>query len=227
MITELYQYPTLTRKEKEGVRHYCLPSGDLVPSVTTILGATKAEESKQALNNWRNRVGHKNAAEITTEAAGRGTRMHAYLEHWVKTNELKTPGSNPYAQQSNKMASVIISKGLQHATEFWGTEASLYFPGIYAGTTDLVGCWKGQPAILDFKQTNKPKKTEWIEDYFYQLAAYAAAHNEVYGTNIRTGVILMCSKEYEYQEWVIEGNEFDSWTDRWWRKLEAYYLLNT
>jgi hypothetical protein len=98
---------------------------------------------------------------------------------------------------------------------------------LYAGTTDVVGCWKGQPAILDFKQTNKPKTTDRIEDYFYQLVSYAACHNEMFGTNIRTGVILMCSANYEYQEWTISGAEFDRWTNAWWHKLERYYLLNT
>jgi len=227
MITQRYLYPELERVPINGVRHYATPFNQLVPSVTTILSATKSKESSQALENWRQAVGHKRADEVTHEAGARGTRMHAYLEHWVKTDEIKTPGSNPYAKQSNQMARVIIEKGLVNATEFWGTEVGLYFPGLYAGTTDLVGCWKGAPAILDFKQTNKPKTTERIEDYFYQLAAYANAHNEMFGTNIRTGVILMCSKDYEYQQWVIEGTEFDRWSNAWWHKLEHYYLLNT
>ena len=227
MITPRYLYPELERVPVNGVRHYATPSGQLVPSVTTILSATADAEASEALENWRNAVGHKRAAEVTTEAGNRGTRMHAYLEHWVKTGELKVPGSNPYAKQSNKMAQIIIEQGLQHATEFWGSETALYFHGLYAGTTDLVGCWRGKPAIMDFKQSNKPKTTERVEGYFYQLAAYANAHNEMFGTDIRTGVILMCSKDYEYQQWVIEGDEFDHWSNLWWHKLEHYYLLNT
>jgi genome maintenance exonuclease 1 len=121
------------------------------------------------------------------------------------------------------MAHTIISKGLSNCPEFWGTEVSLYFPKIYAGTTDLVGLHNSDEAILDFKQTNKPKKREWIEDYFLQLTAYANAHNEVYGTKIRKGVILMCSADNQYQEFIVEGNEFDEWSDRWWKRVEEYY----
>ena len=194
-----------------------------MPSVTTILDATKSEESKQALNNWRKRVGVQKAQEITTEAAGRGTRMHKWLEDYIKTDQLGTPGSNPYSVQSHKMAENIIYQGLSKCNEYWGTEVSLYFPQIYAGTTDLVGVHDGDEAIMDHKQTNKPKKREWIDDYFIQTAAYANAHNEVWGTKIRKGVIFMCSADFIYQEFIVEGAEFDKYTDLWFRKLEEYY----
>ena len=204
-------------------RKYVAPDGDKLPSVTTILDATKPIEAKKALIEWRRRVGEQKANEITAEAAGRGTRMHKYLENYVLKGETGEPGSNPYSKQSHTMAHTIISQGLSNCPEFWGTEVSLYFPKIYAGTTDLVGLHNGDEAIMDHKQTNKPKKREWIEDYFLQLTAYANAHNEVYGTKIRKGVIFMCSKNNEYQEFIVEGNEFDEWSDRWWRRVEEYY----
>jgi len=204
-------------------RKYVAPDGEKLPSVTTILDATKPIEAKKALIEWRRRVGEQKAKEITAEAAGRGTRMHKYLENYVLKGETGEPGSNPYSKQSHQMAHTIISQGLSNCPEFWGTEVSLYFPKIYAGTTDLVGVHLGDEAILDFKQTNKPKKREWIEDYFLQLTAYANAHNEVYGTKIRKGVILMCSADNQYQEFIVEGNEFDEWSDRWWKRVEEYY----
>jgi genome maintenance exonuclease 1 len=204
-------------------RKYVAPDGNKLPSVTTILDATKTLEAKKALIDWRRRVGEQKAKEITAEAAGRGTRMHKWLENYVLTGETGEPGSNPYSKQSHQMAHTIISQGLSNCPEFWGTEVSLYFPKVYAGTTDLVGLHAGDEAILDFKQTNKPKKREWIEDYFLQLTAYANAHNEVYGTKIRKGVILMCSAANEYQEFIVEGNEFDHWSDRWWKRVEEYY----
>ena len=204
-------------------RKYVAPDGEKLPSVTTILDATKPIEAKKALIEWRRRVGEQKAKEITAEAAGRGTRMHKYLENYVLKGETGEPGSNPYSKQSHTMAHTIISQGLSNCPEFWGTEVSLYFPKIYAGTTDLVGLHNSDEAILDFKQTNKPKKREWIEDYFLQLTAYANAHNEVYGTKIRKGVILMCSADNQYQEFIVEGNEFDEWSDRWWKRVEEYY----
>lgn len=218
-----FNYVSINRETINGQRKYATPDGEKLPSVTTILDATKSEESKKALQEWRNRVGHKKAQEITTEAAGRGTRMHKWIEDYIKTGKIGEPGSNPYSIQSHKMAESIIQQGLSKCNEFWGTEVSLYYPKIYAGTTDLVGVHDGSEAIMDHKQTNKLKKREWIDDYFVQLAAYANAHNEVYGTKIRKGVIFMCSADNIYQEFIIEGNEFDSWSDRWFKRLEQYY----
>jgi genome maintenance exonuclease 1 len=218
-----YNYVPLSRVEVDGKRRYATPDGEKLPSVTTILDATKSEESKKALQEWRNRVGAKKAQEITTEAAGRGTRMHKWLENYIKTGSTGDPGSNPYSIQSHKMAHSIIYQGLSKCNEFWGTEVPLYFPKIYAGTTDLCGVHEGNEAIMDFKQTNKLKKKEWIEDYFVQLLFYGTAHNEVHGTKIRKGVILMCSADNIYQEFIVEGSDWDFYETKMWKRLEDYY----
>jgi len=234
MITKRFDYAPLARVNEQGSRLYITPDHARLPSVTTILDRTKPAEKRIALENWRRRVGPDTAQQITTEAANRGTRMHTYLEHYVINSVQKDRGTNPFGWASHAMAEVVIAQGLGRVDEFWGTEVPLYFPRIYAGTTDCVGVHEGQEAILDFKQTNRPKRTEWIEDYFLQLAAYAEAHNEVYGTRIRRGVILMCAKpdvddqgnvitEPQYQEWIIEGAEFDQWCQRWWIRVEQYY----
>jgi genome maintenance exonuclease 1 len=235
MYNPKYNYHELSRTSEEGKRLYLTPDGQKVPSVTTILDKTKPEEKKAALEQWRRNVGHVKAQQITTEAANRGTRMHTYLEHYVKNNELKDKGSNPFGWASHAMAQTVIEDGLKNVDEFWGVEIPLYFPKLYAGTTDCVGIHAGDESILDFKQTNKPKKREWIEDYFLQLVAYSLAHNEVYGTNIRKGVILMSVKppvdadgrpmaRPEYQEFILESKDFDYWADQWWKRLEQYYL---
>ena len=236
MITPRYNYTPLDRATIEGKRHYCLPDGTKVPSVTTILDRTKPEEKRLALANWKKRVGETKAQEIVTEAANRGTRMHSYLEHYVLTEEMKPLPGNPFAHPSWFMAAQVILEGLANVDEYWGTEVPVYYSGLYAGTTDLVGVWKGRPAIMDFKQTNKPKKLEWIEDYFLQLAAYAAAHNDMHGTNIKDGVILMCvqPKQLEdgtydtpqYQEFEVTEAEFAHWNDQWLRRVEMYYSAN-
>jgi len=132
------------------------------------------------------------------------------------------------------MAAEVILKGLQpNINEYWGCEVPLYYSGLYAGTTDLIGIWRGQPAIMDFKQTNKPKRREWIDDYFLQLAAYAAAHNEMHKTNIQTGVILMaCQPKLledgtystpEYLEFEVLEDEFAHWSNKWMKRVELYY----
>jgi genome maintenance exonuclease 1 len=227
VITNKFEYKPMVRATKDGKRVYLTPEGESLVSVTTILDKTKPEEKRQALANWRRRVGEQQAQQITTEAAGRGTRMHKWLETYVKDGDLGLPGSNPYSQQSHSMANVIIFEGLgKNVSEYWGVEVPVYYSGLYAGTTDCIGVWKGKPAILDFKQTNKPKKKEWIDDYFIQLAAYALAHNNTYGTDIKQGVILMCSAENQYQEFEITEQEFEHWSNEWIKRVELYYLSN-
>lgn len=226
LLISKYTYTKLTRDESSGKRLYATPDGSKVPSVTTILDKTKPTEAREALARWKKSVGEVKAQEIVTEAAGRGTRMHKYLEDYVKGEPLRESVTNPYAQQSLDMAKIVINKGFPKITEVWGSEVPLYFPGLYAGTTDCCGIHNGDESILDFKQTNKPKKLEWIGDYFLQLTAYALAHNEVHGTNIRKGVILMCSKDYEYQEFTLEPKDFDYWTEEWCKRVEQYYKQN-
>ena len=235
MYNPKFNYHELSRTTEEGRRLYSTPDGSRVPSVTTILEKTKPEEKKQALNEWRKRVGVENAQKITTEAANRGTRMHTYLEDYIKQGQLKDRGSNPFGWASHAMAQTVIEDGLVNVNEIWGVEIPLYFPKLYAGTTDGCGLHLNEESILDYKQTNKPKKQEWITDYYLQLVAYALAHNEVYGTNIRKGVVLMCVKpdtdsmgnlltQPVYQEFILKPEDFDYWADQWWRRLELYYL---
>jgi len=234
MYIPKFQYESLTRENVNGSRQYNTPDKSKVPSVTTILSATEPKEKKQALNEWRKRVGTEKAQKITTEAANRGTKMHTYLENFVKNGSLSEQPKNPFHRSSHAMADSVIKQGLINCDEYWGVEVSLYFPKIYAGTTDCVGRHLTNESIIDFKQSNKPKKREWIDDYFIQLCAYAEAHNEIHNTNIKKGVIMMCVKPDEdeqglmvgipiYQEFILEGNEFEHFRSLWWKRVEEYY----
>ena len=237
LLIERYNYTPINRQSVEGKRLYALPDGTKVPSVTTILDKTKSQEKIDALNNWKKRVGEAKAQEIVTEASGRGTRMHKFLEDYVKSGVVNEPGTNPYSKQSHIMAKHVIDKGLVNVNEIWGVEVPLYYPGLYAGTTDGCGLHLNDQSILDYKQTNKPKREEWIEDYYLQLTAYALAHNEVYGTNIRNGVVLMCVspkmneklevvEEPVYQEFILKPEDFSYWEGKWWDRVEQYYSKN-
>jgi genome maintenance exonuclease 1 len=178
-----------------------------------------------ALNEWKKRVGEQKAKEITTEAAGVGTAMHSNLERFIAGLQ-RQPGNAPVHVQANKMADVIIDNGLKHVNEVWAMEQSLYFPGLYSGTTDLVAVFKDNPSVCDYKQTNKPKKEEWVEDYKIQLVAYILAHNEVYKTDIREGHVFMCSRAFEYQQFDLWPTDFNKYQDMWLNKVEEYYNAN-
>jgi len=200
-------------------RVYQTPDGERLPSVTTILSATK---DMTHLNEWKKRVGVEKAQQITTEAAGVGTAMHGNLERFLAGMQ-RQPGNNPVHVQANKMADKIIAHGLSNVNEVWAMEQSLYFPGLYSGTTDLVGVYNKNPAVMDYKQTNKPKKEEWVEDYKIQLIAYILAHNEVYGTDIKEGHVFMCSRDLQYQQFDLWPKDFNEYQDKWLNKVEEYY----
>ena len=212
--------PKTVRESVEGIRHYDVGKEKL-PSVTTILKATESEEKRQSLANWAARIVESAAEKIKDESAARGTAMHKILEKYILEQgylDLTNVG-----KQAHNMALQVIQKGLCNVSEYYGTECTLYYPGLYAGQTDLVGVHKGQYAIMDFKQTNKPKKREWIEDYCLQLAAYAMAHNFIYKTQITKGIVMMCSKDNYYQEFIVEGEEFKKHAHNFLRRVDEYY----
>jgi len=219
-----YIYPPSMREVIEGKRHYAIKSEKL-PSVTAILSATQDPEKAASLQNWRERVGESTALMIVEEAAARGTAMHKILERYI--DESGYLDLTQVGQQAHNMAVRVIEQGLCNVTEYYGLECTLYYPGLYAGATDLVGVHKGDDAIIDFKQTNKPKKREWIEDYCTQLAAYAMAHNYMHKTSINKGVVMMCSKDNYYQEFIIEGEEFKKYTYKWLERVSKYYEQRT
>ena len=220
-FNKLYDYPRSMRTLVGGKRHYDIREEKL-PSVTTILSACQSEEKRASLEAWRQRLGPKTADIARDLAAERGTAMHRYLEAHIDGSGHKdlTPlGVNRQRLWHNK----IIESGLRDLEEVWGQEVTLYYPGLYAGATDVVGIYNGQPAIIDFKQSNKPKRREWIEDYFEQLGAYCMAHNYVYGTKIQSGVILMCTKDFLFQKFEVSGREFVRYQHAFLKKVDQYH----
>ena len=215
-----FEYPNTVREMVEGQRHYNI-NNEKLPTVTTILGKTQTAEKQQGLANWRARVGEEQATRTMDQAAARGSAMHAILEHHILgKNRLDMTDTG---QEAHKMADVVIDKGLCNVDEIWGSEVALYYPELFAGATDLVGVYKKADSIMDFKQTNKPKRREWVEDYMLQLAAYTMAHNYVYDTKIQQGVILMCSKDGYFQEFIVSGKEFQKNQHEWLKRLDLYY----
>ena len=220
-LNKKFIYPTSSRSLIKDERHYDINATKL-PSVTTILQATQSEEKRLALAAWKTKIGAVEADKVKNDAATRGTAMHTHLEKFLLGEgylDLTTEG-----QASRTMAQEIIEKGLKNRlSEFFGLEVTLYYPDLYAGATDVVGVYDGAEAIVDFKQSNKPKRREWIEDYKLQLAAYALAHNEVYGTNIMKGVNLICTKDNLYQEFIFDGEEFKQAKYEFLRRVDQYY----
>ena len=217
---KLYKYPSSTRSLVEGQRHYDV-SNEKLPSVTTILAATQSDEKKESIARWKAKVGENEAERVRDQAASRGSNMHLHLERYILGTGHKDLTDE--GQVAGDMAQVIIDKGLCDVSEIWGSEVTLYYPGLYAGATDLVGIYDYEDSIIDFKQSNRPKRREWIDDYFMQLGAYAMAHNYVYGSEITQGVILMCTPDNYFQRFQIKGKEFIKYQHRFLEKVDKFY----
>jgi len=213
-------YPKSVRSLINDERHYDVGSEKL-PSVTTILAATQSDEKRESLAKWKEKVGDFKADEIKNQAAKRGTLMHSYLEHHINGGGLLDLSGE--GREAESMAKTIIEKGLGDLEEIWGSEVILHYPGLYAGATDLCGIYQGRDSIVDFKQSNKPKKDEWIEDYKLQLAGYATAHDCIYNTKIEQGVILMVTPQNFFQRFIINGSQFREYKWKWLEKVDQYY----
>jgi len=217
---KLYHYPPSTRSTTDGLRTYDV-GNEKLPSVTTILGKTKSPEAQESIARWQAKVGMEQATRIKEQAASRGTNVHMHLEKYILgEGHLDL---TPEGKTAKAMSDTIISKGFNDLQEIWGSEVVIHYPGLYAGATDLVGVYDYEDSIIDFKQSNKPKRKEWIEDYFLQLGAYAMAHNYVYRTQITQGVILMCTPDNYFQKFQVKGKEFIKYQHQFLERVSKYY----
>ena len=217
---KLYKYPKSKREILKGDRHYDVDDKKL-PSVTTILQKTQDPEKTESLARWTSKVGEAAAKRVVEQAAKRGTAMHSYLETYLQGGKLLD--LRDVGREASGMAQTIIDKGFGDLEEVWGSEVTLYYPNLYAGATDLCGIYQGRESIIDFKQTNKPKRVEWIDDYKLQIIAYAMAHNCVYNTDIDQGVILMTTPDNFFQKFTINGAEFREFKWKWLQRVDQYY----
>ena len=219
-----FNYPKSSRSIEDGLRKY-LFGDEKLPSVTSILSQTKSEEEKAALANWKERVGRKEANKIKIEASKRGTSMHTYIEDFLRgrINESFFDSN----QQYKNMAKEIIEKGIiGRVEEIYGMEETLFYPHRYAGTADLLAYYEGKEVCIDFKQANKPKKIDYIQDYFLQLGAYTLAHDVVHGTKMKAGIILLCTVDNLFQEFKIEGAELEMYQNLFLGRVKKFYEIN-
>ena len=219
-----FSYPKSIRSIEDGLRKY-LMGDEKLPSVTSILQATKSEEDKASLENWKQRVGYTQANKIKNEASNRGTSMHSYIEDFLRgrINESFFESNEQY----KNMAKEIIEKGINgRLEEIYGMEETLYYPERYAGTADIIAVFECKDVGIDFKQSNKPKKIDYIQDYFLQLGAYTLAHDVVHGTKMKAGIILLCTKDILFQEFKIEGAELEMYQNLFLGRVKKFYEMN-
>jgi len=216
-LNSKFTYTTATSVTDHGARTYDV-KGTRLPSVTTILARTK---DQSFLNKWKARVGEAEAERIKNLSSRRGTSMHKFLESYI--TGIGYDDLTELGQAAKPMANKVIEMGLTPVEEYYGSEVTLYYPGLYAGSTDLVCLHNGLETIADFKQSNKPKREDWIEDYYLQIAAYCMAHDYVHGSNIRQGIIMVCTPDLYFQEFRFQDAELRRWKHKWLKRLDEYY----
>ena len=214
---ERYNYVRVPRSDDEGNRTYDVQGGKL-PSVTTILSRTK---DQGYLKKWKAKVGEDKAEIIKNISSKRGTSMHKYIEAFILGRGYEDMTS--LGQQAKTMAHKVIEMGLTPVEEYYGSEVTLYYPGLYAGSTDLVCVHNEMDTIIDFKQSNSPKRKEWIEDYYMQIAAYAMAHDYIHGSKIQQGIIMVCTPDLYMQEFRFQGIELRQWKHKFLARLNQFY----
>ena len=215
-LRKKYRYQKLVRNDGPEGRTY---GDEKLPSVTRILDSTR---DRAKIDEWVQRVGKEEAERIKTTAATTGTHMHNVIERMVAGKSLPRP-TNWLMVKGYEMGYRLVMEQFSSVDEIWGSEITLYFPQRYAGTTDMVGVYKGKSAIIDFKQSNKPKRHEWITDYFHQLSAYALAHDALFGTNIEMGVIMVALQTGGTQVFTTTGHEFNTFKIGWIERVEKYH----
>ena len=217
--SDKYKYVSGQMYEHHGSRTYDF-GGMRLPSVTTILGLTK---DQSFLRDWKEKVGYEKAEKIKNYSSRRGTSVHKFLESHI--TGVGYDDLSPIGAEAKPMAQKIVEIGLTPVEEYYGSEVGLYYPGLYAGSTDLICLHNGEEAIVDFKQANKPKKEEWVEDYKLQIAAYAMAHDYVHHSKIKKGVIMMCTPDLYYQEFIVNGAELRRYKHEFLKRLDMYHDL--
>ena len=215
-----YTYIRGTRSEAQGSRTYDL-EGQKLPSVTTILAQTK---DQTYLDKWKAKVGYEEAERIKNLSSKRGTSMHKFIEKYITGDGYDD--LTEIGVQAKPMAQKIIDIGLAPITNYYGSEVTLHYPGLYAGSTDLVCDYNGKETIVDFKQSNRPKRKEWIGDYYTQIAAYAMAHDQMHGSNIEQGIIMVCTPDLLFQEFRFEGDKMREYRYEFLRRLSQFYGRN-
>jgi ATP-dependent exoDNAse (exonuclease V) beta subunit len=220
--TRQFDYPSSTRQTLDGKRVYNI-NGEALPSVTTILQATETEEKKKILEQWKQRVGAENADRIRDQAANRGSVLHRIVENYI--TDTKHLDLTDLGQEAHKMANILIQSAIdERLSEVWGVEPYLAYQGLFAGQTDLIGIHDGKITVCDHKNSNKPKKKEWLHDsYRIQLAAYALAFEDMFGEHIPRGVNFIITKDLYYQEFSWEGEEFKRAKYDWLKRVDQYY----
>ena len=217
--SDRYNYVRVPRSDDEGKRTYDV-GGTKLPSVTTILSRTK---DQGFIRRWKAKVGEAQAEAIKNLSSKRGTSMHKFIEAFILGKGYEDLTS--LGQQAKTMAEKVIEKGLTPIDEYYGSEVTLYYPGLYAGTTDLICKHNDMDTIVDFKQSNSPKRKEWVDDYYMQIAAYAMAHDQIYGSNIEQGIIMVCTPDLYLQEFSFQDEELRQWKHKFLKRLDEYHEI--
>jgi genome maintenance exonuclease 1 len=209
---EKYNYPVYHVNKINNIRFYSVSENLNVPSVTSILRLTNPKQPINFNLNYK------------TDSMEIGNYMHKYLEHYVSRDDSFHSDTKNYVI-AKKLAQIIIDNFIDNLDEAWGTEVSVLYKNLYAGTIDLIGKKDERLSVIDYKSSYRKKTKEEMEEYFLQLAAYAIAHDWQYKTNIDSLIVFLAIRNGEFEKTVISGQELDSYKEKWFERLDVFSKL--
>lgn len=207
------EYITLNKK-----RHLTF-QGQVYPSVTSILAATKPQKDRLALQKWRQRIGTQQAQQITVDASRRGISLHVAIKNYLQQQLIATEiETNPYWYSIKPILDRVEQVHLVESAVYH----SLY---QYAGCFDCLGVWEGKLCVFDWKTAYQPKKIEWITDYFLQVTAYIKAINYLYNIDIDRGIIAISIAEQPAQIFNLDAKDLAYYWQQFVSRLQRWKYM--
>jgi len=207
-------YEDLATKNVDGKRLYVTPEGKKFPSVTTVLSIN----TRDAIMEWRRRVGSEEANRISSFAASRGTRVHTMVERYLDNRDDYLEKSNHLTRQNFETMRPVLDEKISKIVL---QEAPLYSEHLgLAGRVDCIGVFDGKLSVIDFKTASKPKRWDWIHNYFMQETAYAIAFEERTGIPISNLVTIIVNDVDDHPQ--VFQEKRDNWVTPLFDTISKY-----
>lgn len=196
-------------------------NGHRYPGVTTVLSVTKPAEARQALQQWRKRIGAEAAQKISNKASSAGTRLHKQIARFLQGDPVEVPVDVTGYWES-------ILPILESVDEALLVEGAVWHDDGYVGFPDAVMVYQGRICICDWKTSIKPKKLEWISDYCLQVAAYSKAFERVYeqtGIEVEGALIAIALDNTPAQTFWLDRETVEHHWQAFQQRLDEYYRI--
>jgi len=220
MVSETQPLPQLSVKQvrHNGSQYYVSDRGDRLPSVSTILNATRSPAQRAALTHWQQQVGMEEATRITSTASRRGTGTHKQVQRYLQGEAIVCPEPiRPYWES--------LKAVLQSVEQVRLVEGAVFHHGLgYAGKVDCIASYDGIPCLCEWKTADRPKQSiERLYDYPLQLVAYWGAANDSYNLNLNHALLAIAIPDLPAEVFWFDAEAIDYYWQQWQERVELFW----